>query len=327
MALQFLISLKLVVLLIKSNYAIVVDSNNCIDYNTNTGTVYPNVADPKVRYYLFTQNNLLDGQEIENQDINSLINSNFDACWQTRIYIGGWKVVPENCKTALVKDSYLNIGNFNFIIADWSDWGTKDYIPAFKSVNDIGSSIGNFTKFLNNCYNVKYCDMYLIGQGMGAHIAGAAGNFIAPQQYNTIFALDPAGPGFSGVAPSYRLDPFDADYVESISTDMFLWGYGGEEPIGQAQFFPNNGVRIQPHCPYTPIITDTCSHTAAVDYFANSLNSSIKFCGRATTWDDVYLGNVPQTDPTCCITMGGEPSTKKQGDYYVATSCSGPFPS
>ncbi|XP_055386274.1 uncharacterized protein LOC129615200 [Condylostylus longicornis] len=312
--------------IIESNYCTRVDSFNCINYDKNAETVYPIVSDPKVRYYLFTQKNFLDGQEIKDQDVNSVTNSNFNRYCPTRIYIGDWKIVPNNCKTALVKDSYLNIGNFNFIIVDWSDWSGKDYLGAKNSVNDVGNSLGSFTQFLNTNFDVQYCNMYLIGQGMGAHVAGAAANFIAPAKYDTIFALDAAGPGFAGMDPSQRLDPLDANYVEAIFTDMFLWGYGAKEPIGQAQFFPNNGVRRQPHCPCSSLITQLCSHSAAVDYFANSLWPLNRFCGTETTLNDVFSGNIPTIDKSCCITMGGEPSKKKSGDFYLQTSNCWPLP-
>jgi len=53
---------------------------------------------------------------------------------------------------------------------------------------------------------------------LGAQIAGAAGKRLKPEQYNTIFALDPAGPKFRHRSPEFRIDPTDAKYVESMHT-------------------------------------------------------------------------------------------------------------
>lgn len=58
--------------------------------------------------------------------------------------------------------------------------------------------------------------------------------------------LDPAFPLYMFVNPSSRLSTDAADYVDIIHTDGGVLGYPW--PIGHADFFPNQGIPLQPGC-------------------------------------------------------------------------------
>ncbi|XP_055386627.1 endothelial lipase-like [Condylostylus longicornis] len=303
--------------------SIIIDFDKCEKFNPLT--IYPIVLNPQMRYYLFTSDNLLEGEEILDQNVTSFVESKFNKEWPTRIFISGWKTTPQNCKTALIKDAYYRIGNVNFIVADWSDWNKREYALASTSVNGVGRLIGKFINFLNS-NGISYDNIYIIGHSLGAHVAGAVGDFIQPHKINTIYGLDPAGIGFIGLLPQYRLSPNDATYVEVIITDMFGFGYGSEIPLGQAQLYPHFGRRYQPSCSSLNLNDQFCSHGIAVDYFVNSLNEDLEFCALPTTFSNILLSVVPQNSDICDFVMGGDPSIPKNGTFFVPVSSGGPLP-
>lgn len=54
--------------------------------------------------------------------------------------------------------------------------------------------------------------------------------------------MDPAGPGFEGGQPQYRLWYSDAQFVDAIHTDMRpVIGLGMGETCGTIDFYPNGG--------------------------------------------------------------------------------------
>lgn len=63
-----------------------------------------------------------------------------------------------------------------------------------------------------------------------------------------ISGLDPARPLFEVpiMAPEYRLDKSDAEFVDIIHTCGGVYGY--EQSYGHADFYPNNGYPMQPGC-------------------------------------------------------------------------------
>ncbi|CAD6999721.1 unnamed protein product [Ceratitis capitata] len=129
-------------------------------------------------------------------------------------------------------------------------------------VEDLGRLLVDFTNFLHLRTGLNYNDVYLIGHSLGAQIAGSAGKQAFPHRFNTIYALDPAGPKFRDLSDEYRVDPL----MPTISL-------GFEEPVGHATFYPNYG-RDQKKCYFYG-----CSHRRAYHYFAESITSKLGFWG------------------------------------------------
>lgn len=69
-----------------------------------------------------------------------------------------------------------------------------------------------------------------------------------------ITGLDPAGPGYSNIPESDRLDAGDAKLVDVIHT--FAKVLSLAQPQGHVDFYPNGG-RLQPGCPN---IYDVCEY-------------------------------------------------------------------
>ncbi|XP_037959926.1 phospholipase A1 [Teleopsis dalmanni] len=208
-----------------------------------------------------------------------------------------------------------NITDFNVIVVDWSLISSNvNYFGVVDLIEDLGFLLAEFVHFLHMRTGLHYDDVYLIGHSLGAQIAGSAGKQVKPFRFNTIFALDPAGPKFRDLSDEHRVDPTDATYVESIQTSSSL---GFEEPVGHATFYPNYG-RDQKNC-----YIYGCSHSRAYNYFAESITSTKGFWGKLCKRksEDIWL----ISDSGAEFRMGGEPSTPKRGTFYLKTNSEPPY--
>ncbi|XP_054744829.1 phospholipase A1 [Anastrepha obliqua] len=211
--------------------------------------------------------------------------------------------------------SAITPSDFNVIVCDWSVISSNvNYYSVVDMVEDLGHLLANFVNFLHLRTGLNYHDVYLIGHSLGAQIAGSAGKQSYPFRFNTIYALDPAGPKFRDLSDEYRIDPSDAEYVESIQTSSSL---GFQEPVGHATFYPNYG-RDQKKC-----YMYGCSHKRAYHYFAESITSRLGFWGTLCRREsnDVWIISESGAE----FRMGGEPSTPKRGTFYVKTADRPPY--
>lgn len=209
----------------------------------------------------------------------------------------------------------VNQTDFNVIVVDWSVISSNvNYFGVVDLIEDLGFLLAEFVRFLHLKANLYFGDVYLIGHSLGAQIAGSAGKQVHPFRFHTIFALDPAGPKFRDISDDKRLDPSDAEYVESIQTSSSL---GFEDPVGHATFYPNFG-KDQKKC-----YIYGCSHSRAYNYFAESITSDKGFwgtlCQRQS--EKVWILSTSGVE----FKMGGEPSTPKRGTFYVKTNGKPPY--
>ncbi|XP_017465931.1 PREDICTED: phospholipase A1 2 [Rhagoletis zephyria] len=205
--------------------------------------------------------------------------------------------------------------DFNVIVCDWSLISSNvNYFGVVEMVEDLGRLLADFVHFLHLNTGLHYHDVYLIGHSLGAQIAGSAGKQVQPFRFNTIYALDPAGPKFRDLTDEYRIDPTDAEYVESIQTSSSL---GFEEPVGHATFYPNYG-RDQKKC-----YIYGCSHRRAYHYFAESITSKLGFWGTLCRRESEDVWIISESGAE--FRMGGEPSTPKRGTFYVKTADRPPY--
>ncbi|XP_039952300.1 phospholipase A1 [Bactrocera tryoni] len=307
----------------------------------------------KMQFYLYKRDFAECGREIITDDGSSLEMSDFNPDHPTRIIIHGWMSQSKGALNRAVKNAYLSLvkreplsdvstedanvvtsapinsvylnnsdlngtvtpSDYNIIVCDWSIISSNvNYYSVVEMVEDLGRLLADFVGFLHLRTGLNYNDVYLIGHSLGAQIAGSAGKQAHPYRFNTIYALDPAGPKFRDVSDEFRVDPSDAEYVESIQTSSSL---GFEEPVGHATFYPNYG-RDQKKCYFYG-----CSHRRAYHYFAESITSKLGFwgtlCRRQS--DDVWIFSETGVE----FRMGGEPSTPKRGTFYVKTAAKPPY--
>ncbi|XP_034097571.1 phospholipase A1 [Drosophila albomicans] len=272
-------------------------------------------ANHRMLFYLFRRSSPDCGRQLDFSNKRRWRRAGFNSSLPTRIIIHGWMSQSRGSFNRDVKNAYLKRGDFNVIVVDWSASSANiNYFSVVKLIEEFGAQLVQFTRELNRRFGASYDDMYLIGHSLGAQIAGAAGKRLKPEQYNTIFALDPAGPKFRHRSAEFRIDPTDAKYVESMHTSG---NFGFLRPTGAATFYPNYGL-YQSKCFYLG-----CSHIRAYQMFAESINSPEGFWGTPCTRDNGDW----QCDQSQrqAYQMGGEPSVQKAGIYYVKTSSSDPF--
>lgn len=222
----------------------------------------------------------------------------------------------------LIRNAYLQRGNFNVIVVDWSAGAeTVNYVAARNRVNSIGAVTSQIVILINRIYGVQPRDITVVGHSLGAHAAGFVGrNLIGDMRLGNVVALDAALPLFHFDRPLERVREEDAIYVESIHTNAGLLGF--DVPIGHSNFYPNWGS-TQPGCGVD--VAGSCAHARAVEFFAESITTDRHFWAReCRSYQDIL-------DEMCVASgvdrkMGGEPvDTLARGVYWMTTNRSAPF--
>jgi hypothetical protein len=127
-------------------------------------------------------------------------------------------------------------------------------------------------------------------------------------------------PGFYDT--TNRLNKTNAYFVDIIHTSII----GLQVSVGHQDFYPNNGLS-QPGC--LSLLDLSCNHMRAIDLYAESIISQIKFqtsvpCSWSKYWD-LGLCNCKSN----CNHMGFYANMglmqKISGDFYLSTNSRFPF--
>uniref|UniRef100_A0A182XKM8 Lipase domain-containing protein n=1 Tax=Anopheles quadriannulatus TaxID=34691 RepID=A0A182XKM8_ANOQN len=262
-------------------------------------------------FRLYTRSNRDTPQVVTLNNAGSLSGSNFNAAHPTRFIIHGWNNDGFSEVNMILKDAWLDRGDFNVFTVDWGVGAqTINYPFARARVGAVGNVVSTFINFLQANTGITFASVSIAGHSLGAHAAGNAG-FFQFGRLNTIFGMDPALPLFS-LDSNDRLTLNDAQYVESIHTNAGLLGF--DLPLGQASFYPNGG-RTQPGCGVD--ITGACAHGRAYEFLAESIVSGGFTSVRCGSYDEILTGNCSVQGAS--RPMGGEPSNFGTGTEGVFT--------
>lgn len=163
--------------------------------------------------------------------------------------------------------------------------------------------------------------MCLTGHSLGAHIMGNAGRTyqrLTGELLPRITGLDPAKPCFRSEKTLPGLMRGDAQLVDVIHTNIGI--LAKRDPLGDVDFYPSGANPIMPGC-----LTISCSHTRAVEYFAESVypGEEKSFVGhKCADWQDLKRRKC-NLKPTS--TMGYVINKKAKGIYYVEVNSRSPF--
>ncbi|XP_030382019.1 vitellogenin-2 [Scaptodrosophila lebanonensis] len=108
------------------------------------------------------------------------------------------------------------------------------------NVERFGALLGQQLVRLTDEANVPQEIIHLIGQGLGAHVAGVAGRQYTRQtghKLRRITGLDPARLYAKAESKLSGLARGDADFVDAIHTSAY--GMGSPERVGDVDFYPN----------------------------------------------------------------------------------------
>ncbi|OQV24597.1 Pancreatic triacylglycerol lipase [Hypsibius exemplaris] len=208
-----------------------------------------------LKLHLNTRRNPVDTQVLDPYDASTLFLSNFNAVQKTQIIIHGF---IDNFQWPWWKNTIVELlknGDHNVIRLDWSHGNTPPYTQAVANLRLVGAYVAKFIHHLVTIQGVNPADIHIIGHSLGAHGAGYSGS-VAQSSYNItvgrITGLDPAGPYYTNLPVSVRLDPSDAAVVDTIVTDghphsILQLALGSPQPMGHINFYPNGGLE-QPGC-------------------------------------------------------------------------------
>ncbi|XP_031975300.1 lipase member H isoform X3 [Corvus kubaryi] len=197
----------------------------------------------KVKLLLYTRQNPTCAEEI-----HSTASKYLNVTKKTTFIIHGYR--PTGSAPVWILDLVhllLSVEDMNVIIVDWNQGATTlIYSYASRKCRRVAEIL---KKLIDEMLidGASLDSMHMIGVSLGAHISGFVGQMF-DGMLGRITGLDPAGPLYRGTAPSERLDPTDAQFVDVIHSDTDGLGYG--EALGHVDFYPNGGTD-QPGCPLT----------------------------------------------------------------------------
>lgn len=288
-----------------------------------------------VKFFLYTNQNPKDPFQLYLSNDQLLQQSYLNKSHPLVMYLHGFSESSsgdEQQSSQQIKDAFLKAGNYNVILVDWSPLTAMPwYTNSVDNIPIAGRYIARFLRYLIGTGFPK-AQIHVIGFSLGAEVAGFAGQQI--QEWGVVLSritgLDPALPLFNGQSSNQRLGPTDAHFVDVIHTDGGV--LGNPEPLGHADFYPNNGVPLQPGCARQEIANNRwlniiigCSHQRAWQYFVESVGSVESFPSESCVNSTKQFDNVEfcRTDMKAFMGMGAD--KRLRGKFYLSTREESPF--
>lgn len=282
----------------------------------NTNQTCP---DKEVTFFLYTQRNPEEGQEIlVNAKSSNLQNTEFVPSNPTKIVVHGYDSDMQLSYLVEVRREYLKNYDYNVIAVDWHRLATAPCYPiVVQNVPHVGDCLAQLVQRLRDAGAE---DVHVIGFSLGAHVPAFAANALRPYKMSRITGLDPAMPLFVTVNKDQKLDASDARFVDVVHTNAFI--QGKVEMSGHADFYMNGGIN-QPGCWETRRPFE-CDHHRSVMYFAESINSEVGFWGWQCGGFFSYLvGLCPPRYPA--VLVGDKVDRRRRGFHLVKTHSHSPY--
>lgn len=125
--------------------------------------------------YIFYRRNPTSAQIIQNGNVNSISNSNYNPNAPLKVVVHGWNGNGNSGINTNVRDAFLAHSDCNVIVVDWRGLANSGYVTAVLGVPDIGQHIGNFLQWLVSNGGGNWNNIHLVGYSLGAHVVGNAG--------------------------------------------------------------------------------------------------------------------------------------------------------
>ncbi|KAJ6646181.1 Phospholipase A1 member A [Pseudolycoriella hygida] len=238
------------------------------DCNWKRGNERDRCPDKDIRMILFTPTQPRRRTELDVTQKDWLLNSGWESQKQNIILVHGYAGGEETPPVGVLKDAYLNHGEYNVFLVDWGALSQPPcYVAAVHNLKPVARCVAQYFSFLRYS-GLPETRTTCVGHSLGAHLCGLLANYL-DFRIERIIGLDPARPlikpGFSN-----RLDSGDAKSVQVMHTNAGYYGEGGK--IGHVDFCVNGG-RKQPYCETTSN-SNLCSHIWSVCYLAQSIFDS-----------------------------------------------------
>ncbi|XP_055333759.1 pancreatic triacylglycerol lipase-like [Paramacrobiotus metropolitanus] len=189
----------------------------------------------------------------------SITESGFQFDKDTKIIVHGFTDNYAWSWWADVKTAYLEDADVNVIRVYWSTANTPPLVQAAANARLLGAYVAKFVKLLRSDYNYSPSRVHLIGHSLGAQVVGYIGADVGKNgtKVARITGIDPAGMYFQNMPNFVRLDPSDAEVVDTIVTDagsILQMAFGSTQNMGHLNFHVNGGSD-QPGCDQSLIST------------------------------------------------------------------------
>ncbi|XP_034246770.1 pancreatic triacylglycerol lipase-like [Thrips palmi] len=282
-------------------------------------------------FYLFSS---VDGRPAVLSVTDPRLPADFDEDLPTKVLIHGFAGSVDFNFTSSVRQAYLLRGGYNVLVVDW---GRLTHLPCYASsvVNtwQVARCTGQLLARLGQASpSLRPPHLHVVGFSLGAHIAAFVSDELVArtgQRVGRITGLDPALPAFASLAPSWKLDPGDADFVDVVHTNAGI--LGKVEPTGHADFYVNGGS-VQPFCTGGDRNIPLCSHLLAPVYFSETILDESSHWGRYCSSYGHYAWGYcaaaerdAATDTLAGAFMGEGVHSSLRGTFIVETAASYPF--
>jgi len=265
-------------------------------YNATTRPIYPPQDPKKINVYL----------RFYSRDSKKGINITV----YPEVKMGGAKYKGDREKTIVIlsgmgqhaswpgelKDAFLGRIDANvFVLYALEAFNNLNVFQIVSTARVVAAKVAKFLDYLKKNEGLTTDKIYLVGFGIGAHVAAYVGD---RTRVGRITGLDPMQNLFEGFPKEVHLDKTDADYVDILHSDSRPIipdvGFGFMNPYGHVDFYLN-GAHGQPGCrlprPWQfksnmqfldlvrentrlAVATVACAHRRAYKVFIESINST-----------------------------------------------------
>lgn len=106
-----------------------------------------------------------------------LTNKKFDPNRITAMFVFGWSQSPVGDTSRQLIDAYIERGDQNFLVLDWSDYSVGLYMPVLIKISQISRMMGRV--LMRMCKKgLKAENFHCVGHSFGAHSCGIMGREI-----------------------------------------------------------------------------------------------------------------------------------------------------
>ncbi|GAB0093979.1 inactive pancreatic lipase-related protein 1 [Sergentomyia squamirostris] len=300
------------------------------------------IREPKdIRFLLYTKNNPVEADQLYLSDEKRLRQSHLNASHPVILYLHGFsEQAPGDVGQSAfeMKQAFLALGDYNVILVDWRSLTALPwYFTSVQNGPRVGRYIARFLRFLIRSGHVNINSVHVIGFSLGAEVAGFIGKILKTwgMTLPRITGLDPAFPLYMFMGKSDRLSASDATFVDVIHSDGGILGFPW--PLGDVDFFPNDGVPLQPGCAREEISKNRwlgifvgCSHQRAWQYFVESIRRPKAFlatkCEKSRhRVKEVKRQEYEDCDGSITAYMGLMADQRLRGSFYLTTNEEPPY--
>lgn len=192
------------------------------------------------------------------------------------------------------------------------------YTWSARNTETLGVFLGDFLAEMSQ--HMDMGKVHVIGHSLGAQISGEAGRRYLERTEKflpRITALDPARPCFNEGEVLNGVGRGDAVFVDVIHTNN--GALGQRNPIGDADFYPNGVVILQPGS-----FNIGSSHKRAIELYAESVYPGNEYTFQATKCNSMYSLNAGLCTKVRAP-MGFAATGEGKGNFFLKTASKAPF--